>query len=135
MPDAPAVTPPAVAAAPRRQFAFLRRTLPLLLLLAAALWYFRDAPRDFTVAMDLAGRRDGLKELRLELVHLPGREVARHVELFYSPSTPAPTQLRSAMRAPPGDYEATLVFDYGGRTERVERRFTFESQDEVVLPP
>lgn len=140
MPDVPAAAPapatptPAASPSPRR-LGFLRRVLPLLLLVGVAAWWFQDAPRDFTLAMDLAGRRDGLQQVRLELQYLPGREIARHVELFFTAASPAPTQLRSAMRAPPGEYAAVLVFDYGGRTERVERKFVLERQDEVVLPP
>ncbi|MGC4114271.1 MAG: hypothetical protein QM765_06570 [Myxococcales bacterium] len=126
--------PPSPQARPRR-FAFFRRTLPLLLLLAGALWYFRDAPRDVTLAMDLAGRRDGLKALRLDLYQLPERARARHVELYYSESAPPAPQLRAPVRLTPGEYEAVVTFDYGARAETLERRFTLERQDEVVLPP
>lgn len=125
----------APAQPPSRRLAFFKRTLPLLLLLAGALWYFRDAPRDVTLAMDLAGRRDGLKALRVDLDQLPERHRASHLELFFSPADPPAPQLRTVVRIPPGEYEAAVVFDYGTRTERLERRFKLESQDEVVLPP
>jgi hypothetical protein len=125
----------APAKAPSRRLAFLRRTLPLLLLLAGALWYFRGAPRDVTLAMDLAGRRDGLRSLSVDLYQLPERTRARHVEFFYSQDNPPAPQLRTAVRIPPADYQAVVAFHYGDKTETLERRFTLESQDEVVLPP
>jgi len=121
--------------APRRRLFFLRRILPLLIVLAGALWFFRDAPRDVTLAMDLAGRRDGLVALRFELWRLPDRTLARHVELFYSPSSPPPTHLRSVVHIPPGDYRADLAFDFGARVEHLERAFSLDRQEEIVLAP
>jgi len=122
---------------PQRRLALLRRTVPLLMLLAGAIWYFRDAPMDVTLAMDLAGRRDQLETLTMDLYRLPERHLARHVERFYSASSPPPPQLRSVVRVQPGEYRAELVFGYaGGRTERLERSFTLErGQQEAVLPP
>jgi hypothetical protein len=119
---------------PRRLF-FLRRILPLLLILAGGLWYFRDAPRDVVLSMDLAGRRDGLRAVRMDARLLPGHDQVRHVELFYSPSSPPPPLLRVPLRVPPGDYELELFFDYGVRTDRVERQFVLDRQDEVALAP
>ncbi len=118
-----------------RRLALLRRTLPLLLLLAAGLWYFKDAPREVTLAMDLAGKRDGLQALRIDLYQLPERIPARHVELYFSAERPPAPQLRTVVRVPPGDYEAALTFDYGAGSQTLERRFTLERQDEIVLPP
>lgn len=120
---------------PAPRLRWLRRFLPLLVLLGVGLWYFTDAPREVTLAIDLSGRRDGLVALRLEVVRPDDRALARHVEHLYSASHPAPVQQRVPIRLSPGEYEADLVLDYGGRTERVERRFTLEKQEEIPLAP
>lgn len=113
----------------------LRRILPLLLVLLAAIWFFRGSPREVTLTVNLSGKREGLQAVRLELRRLPDRALARHVELFYSAASPAPAQLRLPTRLSPGDYEADLTLAYAARSERAVRRFKLERQEEIPLEP
>lgn len=113
----------------------LRRLLPLLVILGVAVWYFRGAPREVTLVYDLAGKRDGLSALKVEIVHWPARPLARHVEFYYSASAPPPPQQRQPTRLAPGDYAAEMVLDYGGRRVRSEQRFSLDRQGEIVITP
>lgn len=131
LPPVPATTP----SVPARRFRRLRRILPLLLVLGAAVWYFRTAPRDVTLVFDLTGKRDDLRALKVEVLALPERTVARHLEFYYSPSRPAPPSQRHPLRLVPGEYLADAVLDYGARQVRSEQRFTLEREDEVFLAP
>ena len=116
-----------------RALPLVRRLLPLLALLAVGLWYFRDAPRDLTLAIDLPAPHEGLAAVRVGLWVAPSQALARRIERFYTPSSPAPAQLRLPIRLAQGSYRAEVTLDYGGRTERFERAFVLERQEQVDL--
>ena len=120
----------------RPRFRLLRRLLPLAALLAVGIWYFRGAPREVTLVFDLGAKRDGLTSMSVEIVRLPERTLARHVEMLYSPSNPAPARQASPSRLPPGEYEANIALAFGGgRVEQQQRRFALDQQDQVDLTP
>lgn len=121
--------------APSRRSRLLRRVLPLLAVVGLAVWYFSTAPREVTVAFDLSGKRDGLRALKVDVLALPERTVARHLEFFYSETRPAPVSQRHVLRLVPGEYLAETLLDYGDRQVRGEQRFELERQDELFLAP
>jgi hypothetical protein len=123
-----------VPEAPRR-FRLLRRVVPLLLVGAFAAWYFHDTPRDVALIWDLGARSQGLQVLRVDVLRLPDRALVRHAELFWTSARPAPDKVRQPIRLAPGDYQAELSLDWGARTERLERRFALERQEEIVVTP
>jgi hypothetical protein len=118
----------------RRSF-LLRRVLPLLIVGGIAVVYFRDAPRDLTLVYHLGARRASLVALRVDVRQLPEGVLARHSEFVFSVQSPAPDKVRHTIRLSPGEYQADLSLDYGTRTDRSERRFTLERQDEIDIAP
>jgi len=116
-----------------RRFRRRVRLLPLLAIAGVAVWFFRGAPRDLTLVWDLGPRREGLKALRVDVLRLPDRSIARHAEHFWTPERPAPPRVRERVRLAPGEYLADVFLDYGTRTERAERSFELDRQEELRL--
>jgi hypothetical protein len=111
----------------------LWRYLPLALLAAIAVWYFRTAPKETTLVYDLGDKREELRSLSVEIVSLPERKFIRHTELSYSTRSPAPREQSQSLKLAKGDYSAEIVLEYPNRRERLERAFRFDGEARLTL--
>jgi len=111
----------------------VRRLLPLVAVVVAAAWFLRDVPKETTLVYRLGRRSQELVELRVDLLRLPEKTLARHVEYRFSPTSPAPIAQSHPTRLSEGAYalEATLV--YPERTQQVARSFRFSGEERITI--
>lgn len=112
---------------------FWLRRLPILGVLAIGIWLLgREAPHEFDVVYDLAGRVEGLTALEVE-IGPPGDAPLRRARFERPAGAGFATSLSHVVRLAPGDYRACLKFVYADRSEVLERPLTVDRWTERVV--
>lgn len=110
----------------------LVRRLPLVFVILAGLWFFRDPASEREIVWRLPRDRAGIERVEVQLRD-PGGAIVQRSEFFFG-STPAPEEVKLALRLPEDRYDSEVrvsLRDGGQRTWTAP----VEVRGDVVIVP